>query len=195
MKTLLGALMCLVFTIAQSFAISGGPWTGDKGIVGVVGTYAGTLQPTAACNCPNNLAIFTLSVPQTGLATGTVLIFTGERTFSGPINGLADPNTDVLQATLQGIPVVTSGSTTIETLNFHADGSINGKIRASKKATGTSSIRIRGTAEVKTTDTRSDSHCDSSAACDPNPGCTTMCCCQTVTNYTVHGFKQSESSS
>jgi len=193
MKTLLGCLMCLVFTIAQTFAISGGPWSGGKGIVGVVGTYAGTFQDVVVGS--NNLAVFTLSVPQTGLATGTVLIFTGERTFSGPMTGLADPNTDILEATLQGIPVVTSGSTTIETLNFHTDGNVHARVRASKKTTSISSIRIRGTAEVKTTDTRSDSHCNPNLGCDSSPTCTTNCCCQTVTNYTVHGFKQSDSSS
>ena len=169
--------MSFVFTISQSFAISGGPWSGGSGLVGVVGTNAGTFQPVPACGCPNNLGIFTLSVPQSGLATGTVLIFTGERTFSGPITGLADPNTDILEATLQGIPVVTSGSTTIETLNFHADGTVHGRVRANKKATGVSSIRIRGTAHVTTTNRN---------VFPPE---------QTMTDYTVHGFKQSDSSS
>ena len=177
MKVLLACLMSFVFTISQSFAISGGPWSGGSGIVGVVGTYAGTFQPVPTCGCPNNLGIFTLSVPQSGLATGTVLIFTGERTFSGPITGLADPNTDILEATLQGIPVVTSGSTTIETLNFHADGTVHGRVRANKKATGVSSIRIRGTAHVTTTNRN---------VFPPE---------QTMTDYTVHGFKQSDSSS
>jgi hypothetical protein len=181
MKVLLGCLMCLVLTVAQTFAIPGGPWSTGKGLVGVVGTYAGTFQDIVVGS--NNLGIFTLSVPQTGLATGTILIFTGERTFSGPITGLADPNTDVLTATLQGIPVVTSGSTTIETLNLHADGTVHAKIRASKKTTGVSSIRIRGTAHVTTV--------------NQNSTCTTGCNCQMdckrETDYTVHGFKQSES--
>jgi hypothetical protein len=174
MQTLLGCLMCLVLTISQAFAISGGPF-GGKGVVAVVGTYAGTFNPTAACGCSNNLGIFTLSVPQTGLAAGNVLIFTGERTFTGPITGLADPNTDILVATLQGIPVVTSGSTTIETLNFHADGTVNGKVKQNKKTTGISSIRLHGTAHVTTTNS------------NVSPPA------QTVTDYTVHGFKQSNS--
>jgi len=183
--------MCLVLTLSQAFAISGGPF-GGKGLVGVVGTYAGTLQDVVVGS--NNLGIFTLSVPQSGLATGSVLIFTGTRTFSGPINGLADPNTDILVATLQGIPVVTSGSTTIETLNFHADGTVNAKIRANRKSTGISSVRIRGTAHVTTTNTSPTSTCDPtvSITCDPSGPCTTNCC-RTCTNYTVHGFKQSNS--
>src|SRR5207302_2306658 len=60
MKVLLACLMSLVFTISQSFAISGGPWTGGKGVVGVVGTYAGTFQYVVVGS--NNLAVFTLSV-------------------------------------------------------------------------------------------------------------------------------------
>jgi hypothetical protein len=174
MKTLLGCLMCLVLTMSQGFAISGGPWSG-KGLVGVVGTYAGTLQDVMVGS--NNLGIFTLSVPQTGLATGTLLLFTGERAFSGPITGLADPNTDILVATLQGIPVVSSGGQTIETLNFHADGSLNARIRGSKKSTSVSSVRIRGTAHVTTTNS------------NPSPPE------QTMTDYIVNGFRQSSSSS
>ncbi len=179
MKALLGTLMCLVFTITQSFAISGGPWSGGNKIIGVVGTYAGVLHDIVMGS--GNLGIFTLSVPQTGLATGNVFIFTGQRAFSGPITGLADPNTDVLEATLQGIPVVSSSGETIETLNFHADGSLTSKIRLSKRSLGIASVRIRGTADVTTTN--SSLTC---ATCCP-PGC--------PTKYIVHGFKQSESSS
>src|SRR5256885_5679585 len=131
MKALLGALICFVLNLSQAFAISGGPWSGGNKIIGVVGTYAGVMHDIVVGS--GNLGIFTLSVPQTGLATGTVLLFTGQRAFSGPITGLADPNTDVLEATLQGIPVVSSGGATIETLNFHADGALNAKNRLSKK--------------------------------------------------------------
>jgi len=174
MKVLLGCLMCFVLNLAQAFAISGGPWSGGSKIVGVVGTYAGVMHDVVVGS--NNLGIFTLSVPQTGLATGSVLIFTGERTFSGPITALADPNTDIVEGTLQGIPVVTSGGQTVTTLNCHADGSLNAKVRLNKKSLGISAVRLRGTSHVNTTG-----------------GCCTVPPCQT--DYTVHGFKQSESSS
>ena len=171
--------MCFILNLSQAFAISGGPWSGGNKAIGVVGTYAGVLHDVVVGS--GNLGIFTLSIPQTGLATGNVFIFTGQRAFSGPITGLADPNTDVLEATLQGIPVVTSSGETIETLNFHADGSLSAKIRLSKKSLGISAVRVRGTAHVTTTN--SSATC---ATCCP-PGC--------PTDYTVHGFKQSESSS
>src|SRR5258708_5179528 len=183
MKALLGCLMCLVFSVAQTFAISGGPWSGAGAPVNVTGTYAGVLHDVSVGS--GNLGIFTLSVPQSGLATGTVLIFTGQRTFSGPISGLADPNTDFLDATLQGIPVVTSGGITIDTLNFHADGTLKARVRLNKKSFGVSAVRLRGTpptggAHVITT-------CSGSACTSCQSGC--------ATDYTVHGFKQSESGS
>src|SRR5947209_5149698 len=40
MKTVLGCLMCLVFTMSQSFAISGGPFGGGAGKPSTTGTYA-----------------------------------------------------------------------------------------------------------------------------------------------------------
>src|SRR5437867_5172612 len=119
MKVLLGSLMCLILTMTQVFAISGGPWGTTQ--VTVTGTYAGVLRPILASN---NLGLFTLKIPQIGLATGDFLIFTGERTFVGTITGVADPNSAKLDATLQGIPVVTGGGQTVTTLNFHADGSL-----------------------------------------------------------------------
>lgn len=183
MKILLACLMCLVLTMSQAFAISGGPvYGGGKTRVPVVGTYAGIMQDIMVGS--NNLGIFTISIPQQGLATGTVFIFTGERTFSGPISGLADPTTNTFTGTLQGIPVVTSGSTTIETLNFHADGSIDAKIKLGK-GVGISSVSLKGTAHVTTTKTSGT--CDSSPTCDPS----TTTCCKTFTDYNVRGFKQS----
>src|SRR5437763_17217817 len=102
MKALLGALTCLVFTMTQSFAISGGPW--GRGQVGVTGTYAGVLHPIVASG---SLGLFSIKVPDSGLATGDFVIFTTTRTFVGTIKGVADPNSSTLNATLQGIPVVT----------------------------------------------------------------------------------------
>ena len=181
MKALLGALMCLVFTMAQTFAISGGPFQG-RSRIGVIGTYAGVLHDVVMGS--GNLGIFTLSVPQTGLATGNVFIFTSERTFSGPINANADPNTDIVEGTLQGIPVVTSGGQTVTTLDCHADGSFNAKVRLSKRSLETSAVRLRGTANVRTSNASGCSTC-------PAPPAPAPC----ATDYTVHGFKQSESSS
>jgi hypothetical protein len=187
MKILLACLMCVILPISQAIAIDGGPVYGNgNALVSVVGTYAGVLLDVAVGS--NNLGIFTVSIPQQGLATGNVFLFTGERTFSGPISGLADPNTDKFIGTLQGIPVVTSGTTTIETLNFHADGTIKAKVKLGK-GVGVSSFRLNGTAHVTTTKTSGS--CDSNPACDPN----ISVCCKTMTDYNVRGFKQSNAAS
>ncbi|MEY2545358.1 MAG: hypothetical protein QOG48_475 [Verrucomicrobiota bacterium] len=177
--------MCEILPISQAFAIDGGPIYGGGGSapVPVVGTYAGVMLDVMTGS--NNLGIFTLSVPQQGLSSGTVFIFTGERTFSGPISGLADPNTDKFVGTLQGILVVTSGSATIETLGFHADGSIRAHVRLGK-GVGIASVRLVGSAHVTTTDNRGSPDCQEDP-CDPSM----MHCCKVDTTYQVRGFKQS----
>lgn len=113
----------------------------------VVGSYAGVMIDRKANS--NNLGIFTLSIPQQGLASGINYIFTGERTFSGPVSGFAIPNTGRFVGTLQGILTVTSEDTTIDTLNFHADGSIKAGVRPGK-GVGLESIRLLGNAHVTT---------------------------------------------
>lgn len=85
MKALLGCLMCLVLTWSQAFAISGGPFGGSQQ-VNVVGTYAGALVPIVdpvIGLSDNSLALFTMKVPQTGLATGTVAVFRNGFIYTG----------------------------------------------------------------------------------------------------------------
>src|SRR5882672_8653322 len=99
MKVLLGCLMCLVLTIVETFAISGGPWGGPSHVT-VTGTYAGVFVPIPPVNpAPppptlppdNSLALFTLKVPQIGLASGTSAVFRNGIFYSGTIRGSADP--------------------------------------------------------------------------------------------------------
>jgi hypothetical protein len=176
MKALLGVLMCLVFTIAQTFAISGGPWGRQR--IGVIGTYAGVLH--ALVSTDPSLGLFSLRVKETGLGTGDFVVFTGARTFVGTITGVADPDTTMIDATLQGIPVVTGGGQTVTTLNLHADGTLKAKAKATSGSSASSGIRLRGAppklgAHVVTTDNN---------ASPPT---------STSTDYRVSGFKQSES--
>lgn len=189
MRIILACLMCDVLMMSQAFAISGGPFGGgESGPVAVTGMYAGVMIDKTPGSI--NLGIFTVSIPQEGLASGTNFIFTGERTFSGPVSGLANPNTDRFVGTLQGIPVVDSSGTTIETFNFHADGSIRATVRAGK-GVGISSIRFNGTAHV-TTIRQGSSNCDPDPKCDPDQTSFPNGCCRTFTDYKVRGFKQSD---
>ena len=167
MKILLACLMCLVLTAAECFALKGGPPypVGTN----IVGTYAGVL-----IGASNTLGIFSLGIPQTGLAGGSVALFTGERTFVGSIQGVGDPRNATLRATLQAIPVVTSGGTTVTTLNFHADGSLNARIRSARSAfVLIANTRLEGTSSITTTDRNTSPPTISVAA------------------FVVDGFKQS----
>jgi hypothetical protein len=190
MRILLACLMCEILPLSQAMAIDGGPFGGGgNGPVPVVGSYAGVMLDSNPGS--NNLGIFTVGIPQQGLASGTVFIFTGVRTFSGPISGLANPNTDKFVGTLQAIPVVTSSSATIETLNFHADGSIKAQVKLGK-GVGIASVRLNGTAHVTTQDTRGTGACSNDPSCDSSSSCAgSNCCCTTETSYKVRGFKQS----
>jgi hypothetical protein len=174
MRILLACLMCEILIASQCFAIKGGPvYTNRENIVG---SYAGVLDPDPASpGAENTIGIFTIGIPQVGLANGAFLVFTGERTFVGSIQGVGDPIKASLSATMQGIPVVTAGNTTIFTLNFHADGRLKAtvKTRSSGIITSIANTRLTGTAHVTTTNRNVD---------PPE---------QTMTDFTVDGFKQS----
>lgn len=72
--------MCLVLTLSQSFAISGGPF-GRGGPLVLTGTYAGVLTPIAVVVDPgpppvtlppdNSLGLFSLGIAPVGLGTGS----------------------------------------------------------------------------------------------------------------------------
>ena len=186
MKAFFGCLLCLVLATTHTYAIKGGPPIPGVG-KNVVGTFAGVLRPPF---CPlanpaqcggglNSLGLFSLGIPQAGLASGSVALFTGERTFVGSIQGVADPTTEKLEAAMQGIPVVTAGGITIFTLNFHADGFIHATIKTPKNGVSLSlaATRLQGTAVITTTN-RNVTPPDVS-----------------VTSYTVDGLKQSNTAS
>ncbi len=119
MKGLLGNLLGVVgglfFAVAAAYAISGGPQFPAG--ANIVGTYAGVLTPTSS-PCPsvtpapvpdctpsvascgaNSLGVFSVGAPQSGIASGTFVMFAQGRVFSGTIQGVADPQ----KATLKGI--------------------------------------------------------------------------------------------
>ena len=175
MKALFAFLLCFVVTASQTFALKGGPPypVGTN----IVGSYAGVMQGVFDPTNPrssNTLGIFSLGIPQTGLATGSVALFTGERTFVGTIQGIGDPNKSTLRAAFQAIPVVTGGGETIFTLNFHADGTLTADIKTVRSAFNTvANTRLVGTANVTTTNRN---------VSPPT---------QTISSFVVDGFKQS----
>jgi hypothetical protein len=159
--------MCLVLTMTQAFAISGGPFGGN---VNVVGVYAGVLRhpsepppvpPPAGCDSPapgcslNSLGVFSIAVPSSGLATGTFVMFSQGRVFTGTISGVADPGKakliGVLNATFNF--TVTDNSTippTVTNVTASANGNLKTTIRnvLSESALGVTATRLGGTATL-----------------------------------------------
>jgi hypothetical protein len=195
MKALLGALLCFVFTLTQAFAISGGPpYPGGANIVGV---YAGVLRPKktpTTCpgdpsTCPdsppgcsaNSLGVFSVGVPSSGIATGTFVMFSQGRVFSGTIQGTADPGKDPSRASLKAVlsasfnftltettpcPVVTpepspacTPSTTTQEITASATGSLDAHIKSqlSQASLGAASVRLVGSATIDVSQGQVDS--------------------------------------
>jgi hypothetical protein len=137
--------------------------TGTTTTSGTGGGTTGTATPTIT-ETSNTIAVFSLSVPDTGLATGTFLAFAGGRTFNGTIDGLADPDSAnilaVLQGTLQFSLTFTTTSTsasgvttTVNTVpvTATATGSLQATVSAPLAATVTTTpalARLGGSAHL-----------------------------------------------
>lgn len=141
MKALFGSLLCLVLATSQAFALKGGPDYGGGG-TNIVGRYAGVLQGLFDPTDPrssNSIGLFSVGVPQTGLSSGTFLMFAQGRVFSGTINGTADPNSSTVKGILRAtydfsvtyaVPGE-NGAVTLETVQITA--SVNGNLDAKVK--------------------------------------------------------------
>jgi hypothetical protein len=188
MKSVLGCLMCLVLTMSQSFAISGGPF-GGRGHVQVTGTYAGVFFPAVVVIDPgpppvtlppdDSLALFTLSIPSTKLGSGTAVIFRNGFFYSGTVQASADPDSAQLSGVIDGsltVTLVTIFGIQTQQDIFYATGKfLNTKIVAKKNNFSTSGTRIRGNASITYTAVPDDPRGDSGGPID----------------YKVKGFKQS----
>ena len=183
LKNLAGVAAGLLFGVAAAHAISGGPQY--PGGTNVVGTYGGVLTPTAS-PCPsatavptpecsptiaacsaNSIGVFSVSVPQNGLATGTFVMFAQGRVFTGSIQGAADPG----KATLKGVlsarydftltsaatpcPIPTpepacTPSAFTQQITATASGNLKTRITtpSSSASAGSSGLRLKGTATL-----------------------------------------------
>jgi hypothetical protein len=123
MKILLASLMCLVLTMSQGFAISGGPVYGGSNVV-TTGNYAGLFVPTTA---DNSLGLFAATIPKTGLGTGTVGLFRNGIFYPGTIQAIADPDSGVLTGVVNSSESITftsiadpiTGTTTNTVITFN----------------------------------------------------------------------------
>jgi hypothetical protein len=192
MKTLLGCLMCLVLTLSQAFAISGGPF-GGKEHVSVTGTFAGVMVPIVdpvIGLADNSLALFSLSVPQTGRAAGLTVTFRNGLFYPGIIDAVADPNSAKITAIVNGNFQKTftrndaNGVAHDYTFNFDASGRFEARVAATRDLFSTTGVRLRGSAAITYTTENDPNNLDFSIGASGGP-----------IQYSIQGFKQSNSSS
>ena len=186
MRILLASLMCLVLTAVQCYAVKGGPEYPAG--TNITGTYAGVLEPRFDPTDPfstNSLGIFSLSVPATGLAGGSFVMFVRGTVFKGTIQGLGNPNSGTVTAVLDAsFSVLTNqfvindpffGTFTSSTSNVtaRAQGNLNARVSSSRGATTTSATLLLGTANLFVSQTTSATPTPSATAgASPTPTAT-----------------------
>ncbi len=180
MKKILPILLCHVLMCTQAYAISGGPVFGGNG-VNPVGTYSGvinvtqeldndhpvvdpvtgTLVPAAVANF-NAIGLFDLGVPQTGVATGSFILFVDGLVYSGTITASVDPDSDQLNGIVEGefpysvISTSTNAAGTVTSTSISEAALANGKITAGIGATrqgSFASAAISGAATIEVDNT------------------------------------------
>lgn len=163
MKRVLSLLLAFVFLRAETYALSGGPNYG--GNVDIVGTYSGVLVQVLTpemteSDLSGSLAVFTMAIPQTGLARGTTLVFSGGQVYDGTITGVGDV-TSSNKASFKGI-LEASYDFTLSTPSTDSDGNptvivssvtatANGTVDAeifNTNVASTLTTLIKGTAQV-----------------------------------------------
>lgn len=172
MKGILGVLLCYVLFSSQCFAIDGGPVypspTGSPtatptAISNVVttGTFAGVLLPNARKSPrSNSIALFSVSLPDSGLGSGPLVIFQTGETYTGTLQGTADPDSAKFFALINAtFPFVTTTQTgtdangnpifTTQTVVAVASGRLNGQLIVNPIQGSAAPTRITGTADVQ----------------------------------------------
>ncbi len=203
MKKVLSLLLAYAFLQAQTWAIGGGPRTGVNATL-LIGTYSGVLLPAGQTVPPvggvvssASIGLFSIGVPQTGLATGAAVVFANGVAFLGDVLAVADPKDSTLSGFIQGtsnndvitlIPVIdANGNITFQqtTTPVFAQGNIETKIVTSGSpdpilGTLAGNIRIEGTAAIDLFTTLNN---------DGTPQVLN------TISFLVNGFKQSDTAS
>jgi len=199
MKTALAILMCFIISEAPVLAIHGGYTLGGD-LAAAVGTYAGVLVPTSSTTLgsgtstnfgSNSLGLFTMSVPQTGIGSGTMAIFSGNDQLNGSIQALPDPNNvggivgvvqvsayeTVFTASVSGNGG--SASEIVQQLTSEGDGQFSVGASQNPQSDSPTGVDISGTADV----TYSSPSGSGTGATTLTPGAEVI--------YAISGFQQS----
>jgi hypothetical protein len=106
MKKLLSLLIAFVFLNVESQAFY--PSYGGLGL-NPVGTYGGTFVPDSSTtstsgnvSTADSIGLFSLGVPQVGLATGSLAVFIEGGAYLGGLTGYVDPTTQTMSAIISG---------------------------------------------------------------------------------------------
>lgn len=147
---LLAVLLCNVLAVAQVSALSGGP-VYPGGSVSTTGIYSGVMNGLLS----NSLGLFTVSIPRSGLGTGTAAVFRNGYFFPGTIQAAVDPESASLsglldlKATVGTISIGTVGDNTVTLFAvLTASGLIRATISQSTSRFSRGTIRLNGTAVV-----------------------------------------------
>ena len=161
MNRVLSLLVAYVFLQTQAWALSGGPIYPGQGTT-LTGTYAGVLVPdvpqtgTSLSGTPlpasiTSIGLFSIGVPDVGIAQGALIFFVNGDAYSGTISGIADPG----KGTFVGLIDATSNFFLVDAnfpgVNFQifAAGNIAAEILNKGGSTpSVGSTRLEGTAVV-----------------------------------------------
>ncbi len=114
MKRILSFLLCIIFLKAQVLAEHGNLAGTDSGTI-LVGTYSGTLIPVDAnqgtrvldfttgeqIGTLNSIGLFTVAMPDSGIGSGSFLVFTDGISYTGTISAVGDPGTGAITGILE----------------------------------------------------------------------------------------------
>jgi hypothetical protein len=104
MQKVLSLLLAFVVLQTQAWALSGGPVFGSGArVANYIGTYGGVLVPQQvetglADNGQDSggptasIGLFSISQPEVGVATGSILVFLDGAAFNGTVTGIIDPD-------------------------------------------------------------------------------------------------------
>lgn len=186
--------MCLVLGASESFAISGGPWSGGTHVK-LTGTYAGVFIPIPTVRSvgpppvtltDNSLALFTVKISREGIGTGTAVVFRNGFFYPGTIDATANPSSStvsmLVQASFTKTHTEDDGNAVAHdyTFNFDAAGKF---AKVSAAADQFAGVKLKGAGSL-TFATENNPHNPDFARGDSGG----------PIQYKVRGFKQSETS-
>lgn len=215
MKRILSFLLCIILLKAQAFAIHG-PLDGvDSAGTLIVGTYSGTLTPTAAdqgtrvfdfqtgeqTGTLNSVGLFTVAMPDAGIGAGTFLIFTDGISYSGTITAVGDPTvgsiSGILEATYTYVDFVRDANGDV-VLQVAANGAISpvtqtfqAAVRGTLSATVISSVASITAANASSGNFGRISGKADTASLFVGPNGAGELVTDKIVTYTVDGVKQS----